>query len=120
MDVYRALNADVPQLLFTVMHQSGPTVSDEEFTRTVTALHKEIRKQAQAIGEELQQWLGEQYSQQAEETVRKLQRLEVLAENADVVEVQQILERDYSRLGSRLGSKSLLGLQGSGEEVFAE
>ncbi len=40
MDVYRALNADIPQLLFTVMHQSGPTVSDEEFTRTVTALHK--------------------------------------------------------------------------------
>ena len=120
MDVYRALNADVPQLLFTVMHQSGPTVSDEEFTRTVTALHKEIRKQAQAMGEELHRWLGQQYSQQAEEMVRKLQRLGVLAENADAVEVQQILERDYSRLGNRLGSQSLLGLQGSGEEVFAE
>ncbi len=120
MDVYRALSADVPQLLFTVMHQSGPTVSDEEFTRTVTALHKEIRRQAQAMGEELHQWLGEQYNLQAEETVRKLQRLGVLAENADAVEVQQILERDYSRLGNRLGSESLLGLQGSGEEVFAE
>ncbi len=120
MDVYRALSADVPQLLFTVMHQSGPTVSDEEFTRTVTALHKEIRRQAQAMGEELHQWLGEQYNLQAEETVRKLQRLGVLAENADAVEVQQILERDYSRLGNRLGSGSLLGLQGSGEEVFAE
>lgn len=120
MDVYRALNADVPQLLFTVIHQSGPTVSDEEFTRTVTALHKEIRKQAQAMGEELHRWLGQQYSQQAEEMVRKLQRLGVLAENADAVEVQQILERDYSRLGNRLGSESLLGLQGSGEEVFAE
>jgi len=120
MDVYRALNADIPQLLFTVMHQSGPTVSDEEFTRTVTALHKEIRRQAQAMGEELHQWLGEQYNLQAEETVRKLQRLGVLAENADAVEVQQILERDYSRLGNRLGSESLLGLQGSGEEVFAE
>ncbi len=120
MDVYRALNADVPQLLFTVMHQSGPTVSDEEFTRTVTALHKEIRRQAQVMGEELHRWLGQQYSQQTEEMVRKLQRLGVLAENADAVEVQQILERDYSRLGNRLGSQSLLGLQGSGEEVFAE
>ena len=120
MDVYRALNADVPQLLFTVMHQSGPTVSDEEFTRTVTALHKEIRRQAQAMGEELRQWLGEQYNLQAEETVRKLRRLGVLAENADAAEVQQILERDYSRLGNRIGSLSLLGLQGSGEEVFVE
>src|SRR5260370_7272607 len=120
MDVYRALSADVPQLLFTVMHQSGPTVSDEEFTRTVTALHKEIRRQAQAMGEELHQWLGEQYNLQAEETVRKLQRLGVLAENADAVEVQQILKRDYSRLGNRLGSESFLGFQASGEEVFAE
>ncbi len=120
MDVYRALNADIPQLLFTVMHQSGPTVSDEEFTRTVTALHKEIRRQAQAIGEELHQWLGKQYNLQAEEMVRKLRRLGVLADKADAVEVQQILERDYSRLGNRLGSESLLGLQGSGEEVFAE
>jgi hypothetical protein len=120
MDVYRALNADIPQLLFTVMHQSGPTVSDEEFTRTVTALHKEIRRQAQAMGEELHQWLGVQYNLQAEEMVRKLRRLGVLADKADAVEVQQILERDYSRLGNRLGSESLLGLQGSGEEVFAE
>jgi len=120
MDVYRALNADVPQLLFTVLHQSGPTVSDEDYTRTVTALHMDIRKQAQAMGEELYQWLEQQYSQQAEETVRKLQRLGILTESADVGEVQQILARDYSRLGSRIGSESLLGLQGSAEETFSE
>src|SRR5438876_198079 len=56
MDVYRALNADVPQLLFTVMHQAGPTVSDEEFTRTVTALQMDIRKQVHEVGERLHQW----------------------------------------------------------------
>src|SRR5215472_7417792 len=116
MDIYRALNADVPQLLFTVMHQAGPMVADEDFTRTVTALQMDIRKQALAVGEQLHQWLEQQYSQQAEETVRRLQRLGVLAGNADVGEVQQILERDYSHLASRIGSESLLGLQGSAEE----
>ena len=35
-------------------------------------------------------------------------------------EVQQILERDYSRLGSRIGSETVLGLQGSAEETFSE
>jgi hypothetical protein len=120
MDVYRALNADVPQLLFTVLHQSGPTVSDEEFTRTVTALQMDIRKQVQEVGEGLHQWLVQQYSQQAEETVRKLQRLGVLAEHADVGAVQQVLERDYGRLGSRIGSETLLGMQGSAEETFSE
>jgi hypothetical protein len=120
MDVYRALNLDVPQLLFTVMHQAGPTVADEEFTRTVTALQMDIGKQAQAVGEQLHQWLEQQYSQQAEETVRKLQRLAVLSEEADLVEVQQILERDYGRLASRIGSESLLGMQGSAEETFSE
>lgn len=120
MDVYRALNADVPQLLFTVLHQSGPTVSDEDFTRTVTALQMDIRKQVVEVGEGLHQWLIQQYSQQAEETVLKLQRLGVLAEHADVGEVQQILERDYGRLGSRIGSETLLGMQGSAEETFSE
>ncbi len=120
MDVYRALNADVPQLLFTVLHQAGPTVSDEEFTRTVTALQMDIRKQVHEVGERLHQWLLQQYSQQAEETLQKLQRLGVLSELADVGEVQQILERDYSRLGSRVGSETVLGLQGSAEETFSE
>ena len=120
MDVYRALNADVPQLLFTVLHQSGPTVSEEDFTRTVTALQMDIRKQVLEVGERLHQWLVQQYSQQAEETVRKLQRLGVLAEHVDVSEVQQILERDYGRLGNRIGSETLLGMQGSAEETFSE
>lgn len=120
MDVYRALNADVPQLLFTVMHQAGPVVPEEDFTRTVTALHMDIRQQAQAMGEELHRWLEQQYRQQAEETVQKLQRLAALAENADLGKVQETLERDYSRLASRVGTEALLGMQGSGEEVFAE
>src|SRR6266700_3257267 len=57
MDVYRALNIDMPQLLFTVMHQSGPAISDEDFTHTVTALQMDIRRQAQEVGEELHLWL---------------------------------------------------------------
>jgi hypothetical protein len=120
MDVYRALNADVPQLLFTVLHQSGPTISEEDFTRTVTALQMDIRRQVLEVGERLHQWLVQQYSQQAEETLRKLQRLGVLAEHVDVSEVQQILERDYGRLGNRIGSETLLGMQGSAEETFSE
>lgn len=120
MDVYRALNADVPQLLFTVLHQAGPTVSNEDFTRTVTALHMDIRRQAQAVGEELHRWLQQQYMQQAEETLQKLQRLAVLSEHTDLKQVQEALMRDYSRLGSRIGSESVLGMQGSAEETFRE
>ena len=120
MDVYRALNADVPQLLFTVLHQAGPTIADEDFTRTVTALHLDIRKQAQEVGEELQQWLQQQARQEAEETARKLQRLGLLAETASVEAVQQAVERDLRRFAGRVGSESLLGMQGSGEEVFSE
>ncbi len=120
MDVYRALNADVPHLLFTVLHQAGPTVSNEDFTRTVTALHLEIRRQAQEVGEALQQWLQQQARQEAEETARKLQRQGLLAETASVEAAQQVVERDFRRFASRVGSESLLGMQGSGEEVFSE
>jgi hypothetical protein len=120
MDVYRALNVDVPQLLFTVLHQAGPTVSDEEFTRTVTALQMDIRKQVHKGGERMHQWLMQQYSQQAEETLQKLQRLGVLSEQADRGEVQRILDREFSRLGNRISSATLLGLQGSAEETFSE
>ena len=120
MDVYRALNADVPQLLFTVLHQAGSTVSDEEFIRTVTSLQMDIRKHALEISERLHQWLVQQYSQQAEETVQKLQRLGFLSEQIDVGEVQQVLERDFGRLGTRLGSETVLGMQGSAEETLSE
>lgn len=120
MDVYRALNADVPQILFTVLHQAGPTVSDEEFTRTVTALHMEIGKQMHEMYERLHLWLTQQYSLQAEETLQKLQRLGVLLQEADKGEVRQILEKDFSRLGSRVGSKSILGMEGSAEVIFSE
>lgn len=120
MDVYRALNADVPQLLFTVLHQAGPTISDEEFTRTVTALQMDIGKQVHEVGECLHQWLTQQYNQQAEETLQKLQRLGALSQQADLAEILHILEKDYSRLGSRLGTQNVLGLQGSAEESFSE
>jgi hypothetical protein len=120
MDVYRALNADVPQVLFTVLHQAGPTVAGEDYARTATALHMEMRRQAQAIGEELHRWLEQQYNQQAEETARKLQRLAILPQNTNLEQVQEVLVRDYQRLGNRIGTESLLGMQGSGEEVYDE
>jgi len=120
MDIYRALNMDVPQLLFTVLHQAGPTISDEDFTRTVTALHQDIRKQAQMVGEELQGWLQQQARERAEETARKLQRLGLLAETTNVEAVQEAIERDFRRFAAKVGSEALLGMQGSGEEVFSE
>src|ERR1700730_9637280 len=120
MDVYRALNADVPQLLFTVLHQAGPTIAEEDFIRTVTALHLDIRQQAREVGEELRHWLQQQVRQEAEETARKLQRLGLLAETASVEAVQRAVERDLRRFAGRVGSESVLGMQGSGEEVFSE
>jgi BMFP domain-containing protein YqiC len=107
-------------LLFTVLHQSGPDFPEEDFTRTVTALHQDIRGQAQEVGEELQQWLRQQSQQEADETARKLQRLGLLAESASLEAAQQALERDFRRFAGRVGSESLLGMQGSGEEVFSE
>jgi len=120
MDVYRALNTDAPQLLFTVMHQSGPSISDEDFTRTVTALQMDIRRQAQEVGEELHRWLQQQYAQQAEETLQKLQRHSLLSGHADLQQVQEMLALDNQRLGMRVGTSSLLGMQGSAEETFSE
>lgn len=118
MDMYRALNADLPQLLFTVMYQAAPAVSEDDFTRAVISLHMAMREQAQAVGQELHHWLQQQYSQQAEETARKMQRHALLSDNASVERVQEILERDFSRLGSRIGSEPMLGMQGSADEVF--
>lgn len=120
MDMYRTLNLAVPQLLFTVLHQAGPTVSEEEVTRTVTALHLDIRHQAQEIGEELHRWLEQQYTQRAGETVRQLQRLSDLAEQADLEKVQETLLRDYQQLGNDISTESVLGMQGSAEEAFRD
>lgn len=120
MDIYRTLDLAVPQLLFTVLYQGGPTVSEEELTRTVTALHLDIRHQAQAVGEELHRWLGQRYTQRAEETARQLQRLSALSEQANLEQVQQTLLRDYRQLGNEIGTQSVLGMQGSAEEAFRE
>jgi len=123
MDLYRALNADVPQLLFTVMHQSRPGVTVEDYLRMVVTLHKDVRDQFQAIEEELNLWLQKQYVEQAEEMVRKLQRLALLGEQVDAQQakrVQEALMLDYRRLSSRIGSQGLVGVQGSGEEIIGE
>ena len=120
MDIYRTLNLAVPQLLFTVLHQAGPTVSEEEFTRTVTALHLDIRHQAQEVAEELHRWLEQQYTQRAHEAVRQLQRLSNLAEQADLEQVQETLLRDYQQLGNDISTASVLGMQGSAEESFRD
>lgn len=123
MDLYRALNADVPQLLFTVMHQPRPDVTDEDYLRMVVTLHKDVRDQFQAIEKELNLWLQKQYVEQAEEMVRKLQRLALLGEQVDAQQaerVQEALMLDYRRLSSRIGSQGLVGVQGSGEEIIGE
>ncbi|TMC27311.1 MAG: hypothetical protein E6J04_03940 [Chloroflexi bacterium] len=120
MDLYRALNADVPQLLLTVMHQPRPTISREDYQRMMFILHEDMREQFQVIEHELDRWLKKHYIEEAEETVRKLQRLASLSEHADVEQVQEILIRDYSRLGSKVGSLALVGVQGFGEEVMSE
>jgi hypothetical protein len=118
MDIYRALNADIPQLLFTVMHQSRPDIAAEDYLRMVFTLHKDMRDQFQATEEELNLWLQKQYVEQAEELVRKLQRLALLAEQVE--RVQEALILDYRRLSSRIGSQGLVGVQGSGEEIISE
>ena len=120
MDVYRALNTDVPHILLTILHQAAPKVSDEEFIRTVAALHTDIGKQMQEMSERVHLWLTRQYSQQAEETLQNLQRLSFLSQEVDEGEVHQILEKNFSRLGSRVGSESMLGLEGSAEVTFYE
>ena len=120
MDLYRALNADVPQLLLTVMHQPRPTISGEDYQRLSLTLHTDMREQFQNIENELNSWLKKHYAEEAEETVRKLQRLASLAEHADAEQVQEVLMRDYSRLGSKVGSLALVGVQGFGEEVMSE
>ena len=48
--MYGTLKIDEPQVLFTVLHQAVPAVPEEDFTCTVTALHVDIRRQVQAIG----------------------------------------------------------------------
>ncbi|MDQ2713656.1 MAG: hypothetical protein M3Z08_01975 [Chloroflexota bacterium] len=119
MDVYRALNAGVPELLFTVLHQAGPGIASEDYLHTVTALHMDIRQQVSEVSEALHQWSQLQYARQAEETAQKLQRRNLLAEHADLAQVQAALDEGYQRLGSRIGNMSVVGLQGSAEEVYS-
>jgi hypothetical protein len=64
--------------------------------------------------------LQQQYSWQAEETVRKLQRHTLLSDNANIEQVQEILTRDFSRLSNRIGSEPVLGLQGSADRFFGD
>src|SRR5207237_7468835 len=54
------------------------------------------------------------------ETVRQLQHLSALAEQADLEQVRETLLRDYQRLGSDISTESVLGMQGSAEEAFRE
>src|SRR5207245_10960129 len=114
MDLDRGLNADVPQLLLTVMHQPRSTISREDYQRMMFILHKDMREQFQVIEHELDRWLKKHYAEEAEETVRKLQRLASLSERADEEQVQEVLIRDYRRLGREVGSLARVGLRGCG------
>jgi hypothetical protein len=119
MDVYRALNADVPQVLFSVLHQPQPGVAPEEYTQAIITLHNEIRAQFQAMNDQIEQWLQKQYIEQAEDTAYKLQRLGAFAETLDLQDVQRLLLRAFVRMGKRIGAVSLFGLQASGEVIFS-
>ncbi|MFL5626484.1 MAG: hypothetical protein ACJ788_12915 [Ktedonobacteraceae bacterium] len=118
MDVYRALSADVPQVLFSILHQPRPGVPPEEYTRGLITLHNEIRAQFQAMNAQIEQWLQKQYIEQAEDTIYKLQRLGAFVEAFDLQAVQRLLLREYQRLGNRVGAASSFGLQASGEVIF--
>jgi hypothetical protein len=119
MDVYRALNVDVPQVLFSVLHQPQMGVAPEEYTKAIIALHNEIRAQFQAMNDQIEQWLQKQCIEQAEDTAYKLQRLGAFAETLDLQDVQHLLVRAFMRLGKRIGTASLFGLQASGEVIFS-
>ncbi len=119
MDVYRALNADVPKVLFSVLHQPQPGVPPEEYTQAIITLHNEMRAQFQAMTDQIEQWLQKQFIEQAEDTAYKLQRLGAFAETLDLQDVQHLLLRAFMRLGKRIGAVSLFGLQASGEVIFS-
>lgn len=118
MDIYRALNADVPLSLFTILHQTAPTLSREEYEQLVTTLHNDVNTQTESLGNELLKWQQKQYLEQAEEMGRKLQRLGFLSEQVNIAQLQDALLQDYQRLGSRIGSRSLVGLLGAAEIVL--
>lgn len=120
MDIYRALNADVPLSLFTILHQTAPTLSRDEYEQLVTTLHNDVSTQTESLGNELLKWQQKQYLEQAEEMGRKLQRLGFLSDQVDIAQVQDALLQDYQRMGSRIGSRSLVGLLGAAEIVLDE
>ncbi|MGI9060199.1 MAG: hypothetical protein ACR2H5_16655 [Ktedonobacteraceae bacterium] len=120
MDIYRALNADVPLSLFTILHQTAPTLSREEYEQLVKTLHNDVSTQTESLGNELLKWQQKQYLEQAEEMGRKLQRLGFLSEDVDTAQLQDVLLQDYHRMGSRIGSRSLVGLLGAAEIVLDE
>jgi len=120
MDIYRALNADVPLSLFMIWHQTDPTLSSEDYARLVTALHNDVNSQTTSLEDELQRWQQKYYLEQAEELVRKLQRLGFLSEKANGEQLQDMLIRDYQRMGSRIGSRALIGMLGATEIAFDE
>jgi hypothetical protein len=119
MDVYRALNLDAPYVLVSVLHQGKPGVEAAAYAGAAAALHKEIRAQFQAMQAALERWLRRQYAEQATEALYKLCHLPGWPELQDRQQAQSLLEREYQRLGRRIGSASLFGLQGSGEEMFS-
>ena len=120
MDIYRALSADVPLSLFTVLHQGIPKLSSEEDLQLVTSFHDNVHALADSLGDELQQWHQKQYHDQVEEMIGKLRREGLLAEKVDAELLEETLMRDYQRLGSRIGSRSLIGLLGASEVVLDE
>ena len=120
MDIYRALNADVPLSLFTILHQTAPTLSRVEYEQLVVTLHNDVSTQTESLGNELLKWQQKEYLEQAEEMGRKLRRLGFLSEDVDTAQLQDVLLQDYHRMGSRIGSRALVGILGAAEIILDE
>lgn len=120
MDMYRALNVDVPLLLVSVLHQAAADVTEENYLNTISDLHRELARTLQTAETTLQTWNREQAVSQAEETLQKLQRLGLLSEQVEPTVVRDHLARDNQRLNQRTGSENLLSAPETGIILFQE
>lgn len=116
--MYRALSVDVPVLLVSMVHQPVAGVSEEDYLTTLSGLHKELVQSLKESETTLHTWNREQAVLQAEETLQKLQRLNVLNEHIEPSVVREHLVRDNQRLSQRVNSETLLSAPETGLILF--
>jgi hypothetical protein len=106
MDIYRALELDIPilHLCVRLLAREG----EAELLPLLTAL----RERCAAVAARLQEWTEEQCARYAEEAALRLQRLGLLAAAAQPSQVAAALQRELHHLATRLGSTGLFPLEG--------